>query len=200
MGFSKLGAKALLAGVAMSFAILFCTQILTAETGSTSLIQSAVHGDSRPAVQSPVAAESQAGQPETTVFASLDLPRLVGALVQVESQGDSDMVGKHGERGLMQLKAGTWEEVTTRLYGRAIPFRRAFEPELNLSVGTAYLMKLREFLADHRDEWQADERSLLCACYNCGPTRVCSAGFALDGLPQHTQDYVERALALADDR
>lgn len=128
----------------------------------------------------------------------LDLRKLAVALVQIESAGNPDRVGLHGERGLMQIKPRTWEAVTTRLYGRPLDFNRAFEKELNLKVGTAYLEELHTFLATHREDWQATERDLLLACYNAGPTRVQSACFDMTALPVNTQDYVARACALAD--
>lgn len=137
--------------------------------------------------------------PQEPVEPGLSLSRVAEALVQIESAGDANCVGNHGERGLMQLKSSTWESITMRLYGRPVSFRRAFEPGLNRSMGLAYLGELREFLAAHRDEWNAPERELLMACYNCGPARVLAADFDLAGLPEQTRDYIERACAICDD-
>lgn len=124
--------------------------------------------------------------------------RLVDALVEVESAGHPRRVGRQGERGLMQVKASTWAEVTAQLYGQRIPFERAFEPDLNRRVGLAYLRQLRTFLAGHRERWRADERTLLLACYNAGPERVREAGFCFTRLPASTRDYITRAGALHD--
>ncbi|MBU1693214.1 MAG: lytic transglycosylase domain-containing protein [Verrucomicrobia bacterium] len=121
---------------------------------------------------------------------------LVEAVIQVESGGKARKVGRAGERGLMQIKADTWREVTKRLYGRPIPFDRAFEPELNRIVGRAYLQELREFLLRKNAQWQTDERSLLLACYNAGPTRVQESGFKPTRWPAATRDYVQRVVAL----
>lgn len=121
---------------------------------------------------------------------------LVEAVIQVESGGNPRKVGKAGERGLMQIKAETWREVTKRLYGRSIPFDRAFEPELNRTVGRAYLEELRGFLARNSAKWKTDERSLLLACYNAGPTRVQLGGFNPARWPAFTRDYVQRVTAL----
>lgn len=123
---------------------------------------------------------------------------LVDSVTQVESLGNPRMVGRHGERGLMQIKAGAWGDVTRRLFGRRISFDRAFEGKLNQQVGAGYLADLQGFLARHQRLWKADERSLLLACYNAGPERVKRAGFDLRRLPAHTQDYVKRASALHD--
>jgi soluble lytic murein transglycosylase-like protein len=121
---------------------------------------------------------------------------LVEAIVQVESAGRTGMVGRHGERGLMQIKRTTWNQMTAREFGRKVDFQRAFEPDLNRRVGKAYLAWLHEYLQSHKSHWKTDERSLLLACYNAGPTQVKEAGFNLKHLPASTQDYVRRASAL----
>ncbi len=135
-----------------------------------------------------------------------ELPRLqpsitdlfVEAVIQIESAGKPDVIGKAGERGLMQIKRETWREVTTQLFGKPVSFSRAFEPELNRQVGQAYLRMLVAFLYQHQEEWQSDMRSLLLASYNAGPTHVREVGFDLRRLPASTQDYVDRAMALHD--
>jgi soluble lytic murein transglycosylase-like protein len=123
---------------------------------------------------------------------------LVESIVQIESAGNPRTVGRHGERGLMQIKAGTWSDVTRRLFGAKVSFERAFEPTLNRQVGEVYLAHLQKFLAKHRRSWKADERSLLLACYNAGPERVLRAGFDLRRVPARTRDYVLRGSALHD--
>ena len=121
---------------------------------------------------------------------------LVDAIIQIESNGDALKVGNHGERGLMQLKSGTWRDMTTRLFGKPLPFDRAFDPALNRRVGTAYLAFLQERILPRKTEWKSDERSLLLAAYNAGPGRLFESGFNLARMPDQTQDYVERASAL----
>ena len=123
---------------------------------------------------------------------------LVDAIIQIESNGDARMVGRHGERGLMQLKAGTWRDMTARLFGAPLSFDRAFEPALNRRVGTAYLAWLQGVILPRRAEWRSDERSLLLAAYNAGPGRLIRSNFDLDLMPGQTRDYVERAAALHD--
>lgn len=123
---------------------------------------------------------------------------LVDSVVMVESGGRPRTVGSRGERGLMQIMESTWRDTTRDLYGREITFKRAFEPDLNREVGTAYLAKLHDFVQANRGRWQADERSLLLACYNAGPQRVAKAGFDIRRLPASTRDYVKRASALHD--
>ena len=124
--------------------------------------------------------------------------RLVDAIIQIESHGNPRKIGRHGERGLMQIKAGTWRDMTIRLFGKPLSFDRAFEPDLNRRVGTAYLAFLQERLLPRQAEWQADERSLLLAAYNAGPGRLVQAGFDITQMPRQTRDYIDRASALHD--
>ena len=124
--------------------------------------------------------------------------KLVDAIIQIESSGNPYAVGSRGERGLMQIMPRTWKKVTRRLYGKALPFDYAFDPDVNRIVGTYYLDELHRFLVKHKDKWQADERSLLLASYNAGPNRVKKGGFKVESLPRSTKSYVERASALHD--
>jgi soluble lytic murein transglycosylase-like protein len=121
---------------------------------------------------------------------------LVVAVAQIESDGKARKVGRAGERGLMQIKRSTWKHVTRKLYGRALPFDHAFDPAINRRVGKAYLAELQAFLHAHKSRWRSDERSLLLACYNAGPTCVMAAGFNVKRVPASTRSYVERATAL----
>lgn len=123
---------------------------------------------------------------------------LIEAIIQVESAGDPLKIGTLGERGLMQIKPGTWRQVTQRVWGTCESFDAAFDPELNVQVGRAYLVELQRFLVEHRREWKSDERALLLACYNVGPNRVKQAKFDVARLPASVRDYVQRAAALHD--
>lgn len=123
---------------------------------------------------------------------------LVETVVQIESAGNPLTVGSAGERGLMQIMPGTWQDTTRNLYGQPVSFSLAFNPALNREVGTGYLAQLHKFLLDHRGRWRSDERSLLLACYNAGPNRVLEAGFDVRRLPASTRDYVQRASTLHD--
>lgn len=124
---------------------------------------------------------------------------LVDSIILVESGGDPHAVGSHGERGLMQIRSGTWTDTTRSLFGSALPYRQAFDPALNRRVGKAYLAVLQNHLLASREQWQADERSLLLACYNAGPGRVAEANYRLDRLPASTRDYIRRVSALHDE-
>ena len=146
-----------------------------------------------PAIPRPTSAQATA-----SLDAEQNADRLVDAIIQIESNGDATKVGRHGERGLMQIKASTWRDMTIRLFGEPRPFDQAFDPALNRRVGIAYLAFLQESILPRQAEWQADERSLLLAAYNAGPGRLRRSGFDLDRMPSQTQDYVDRAGALHD--
>jgi soluble lytic murein transglycosylase-like protein len=140
--------------------------------------------------------------PAVEADGSLDLRKvadyLVEAVIQVESGGDPRKIGRAGERGIMQIKRTTWIHVTKGLFGRALSFGDALDAAVNRRVGRAYLAELQKFLQEHRGEWRSDERSLLLACYNAGPTRVMEARFDPRRLPASTRSYIERATALHD--
>jgi len=123
---------------------------------------------------------------------------LVEAIIQVESGGDARKVGHHGERGLMQIRSGTWHDMTTRLFGAPRPFSQAFDPALNRRVGTAYLAWIQKQILARQRDWKTDERSLLLAAYNAGPGRLKTSGYKLRGMPRQTRDYVARVGALHD--
>ena len=146
-----------------------------------------------PIVRSLPTAPSQA-----VLDAEQNATRLVDAIIQIESNGNPLKVGRHGERGLMQIKSGTWRDMTTRLFGKPLPFEQAFDPVMNRRVGTAYLAFLQERILPRQNEWLADERTLLLAAYNAGPGRLAKSRFDLARMPSQTQDYVERASALHD--
>ena len=124
--------------------------------------------------------------------------KLVDAIILVESQGNARCIGCHGERGLMQIRMMTWSEVTRKVYGMPQPFQKAFEPALNRRIGHAYLGFLQTQLAQHRAEWRSDERSLLIAAYQAGPTLVCLKKFDLKRMPASTRDYVARVTNVHD--
>ena len=123
---------------------------------------------------------------------------LIDAVVMVESGGDPSRVGKHGERGLMQIKRSTWDQITLERFDGPLPYDRAFDPVLNRRVGRSYFGQIHAFLQRHRSGWKSDERSLLLGCYNAGPRRMIEASFDPKNLPSSSQSYIERVGALHD--
>ena len=103
-------------------------------------------------------------------------PRLVEALIRVESAFNTRAVSNKGAMGLMQLMPGTALELGVE---------DAFDVEENLRGGTAYL---RQML----DRFRGDV-TLAIAGYNAGPGAV----EKYQGVPPYreTTDYVRRVLA-----
>lgn len=120
------------------------------------------------------------------------------ALIQIESGGNTLAVGSKGERGLMQIKQDTWNEVSGRLFGRPVSFEQAFDPSVNKKVGQSYLMELERFLDLNASRMKSDKRSVLLAAYNAGPGGVEKAGFDLRRMSASVQDYVCRVSAIHD--
>ncbi|MEE8522476.1 MAG: lytic transglycosylase domain-containing protein [Thermoanaerobaculia bacterium] len=103
-------------------------------------------------------------------------PRLVQAVVQVESGYNPRALSRQGAMGLMQLMPDT-----ARQMGVADPY----DPVQNLRGGTRYLRQQLERFSN---------LSLALAAYNAGPTTVAR----YDGLPPYreTRDYVRKVLGL----
>jgi soluble lytic murein transglycosylase-like protein len=105
-------------------------------------------------------------------------PRLVQALVQVESGYNRNARSNKGAIGLMQLMPGTASDLAVS---------DPWDPEQNLRGGTSYL---RQML----DRFGGLELAL--AAYNAGPEAVAKYG----GVPpyEETREYVRRILRLFD--
>lgn len=88
-------------------------------------------------------------------------PRLVYAIIMVESNGDINAVGKAGEIGLMQVRKKFFPKVT-------------FDIENNIDIGTTYLRALKERCSHWGDAW--------FVAYNFGPSAKLMA-------PNKTQYY-----------
>jgi soluble lytic murein transglycosylase len=94
-------------------------------------------------------------------------PRLIKAVVWRESRFQADMVGRNGERGLMQV-SGVAARDWAAAKGLPVPRpEQLFVPELNLEVGTWYLSK-----AVQRWNGEDDAVPFGLAEYNAGKSRV----------------------------
>ena len=121
---------------------------------------------------------------------------LIEVIIQIESLGNPKMVGRAGERGLMQIMPSTWAYMTEKIFGEILPFDEAFDPALNIEVGSVYINELQDYLLDRQASWQSDFRSLILACYNYGPSSVSKAKFNVAAMPSSVRGYVRRGAAL----
>jgi soluble lytic murein transglycosylase-like protein len=105
-------------------------------------------------------------------------PRLVRAVVQVESGYNRGALSNKGAIGLMQLMPGTASDLAVT---------DPWDAEQNLSGGTSYLRSLIDRFGD---------LDLALAAYNAGPGAVEKYG----GIPpyEETRNYVRRILRLFD--
>lgn len=104
-------------------------------------------------------------------------PRLVQAVVQVESGYNPRALSNKGAMGLMQLMPDT---------ARELGVTDAYDPDQNLRGGTRYLwQQIRRFQGN---------LELALAAYNAGPTAVARYG----GVPpyQETRRYIAKVMSL----
>ena len=94
-------------------------------------------------------------------------PRLVKAVVWRESRFQTDMVGKNGERGLMQISAIAAREWAIANGVQNFEPGQLFDPQTNLEIGSWYLGK-----AMQRWNNQANAVPFALAEYNAGRSRV----------------------------
>jgi soluble lytic murein transglycosylase-like protein len=104
-------------------------------------------------------------------------PRLVRAVVQIESGYNAQALSRAGAMGLMQLMPET---------ARDLSVRNPYDPDENLRGGTTYLRQLL-------DRFKGSVE-LALAAYNAGPEPVERHG----GIPPYaeTRDYVRQILSL----
>ncbi len=104
-------------------------------------------------------------------------PKLVRALIQVESGYNERALSNKGAMGLMQLVRGTANDLNVS---------NPYDPEENVRGGTTYLRQLLDRFVGRIE--------LALAAYNAGPRAVEKHG----GIPPYreTRDYVQRILTL----
>lgn len=132
----------------------------------------ASHRDRIAAVQPHVHAAARAYQ--------LD-PRLINAVIWVESKFDPRARGAGGTQGLMQLMPATAREIASRLGERPRPY----DPSFNVRAGSYYLARMiRRFGGDV---------DLGLAAYHGGPGHVLKWQKAgKRGIPAGSRKYVEK--------
>jgi murein DD-endopeptidase MepM/ murein hydrolase activator NlpD/soluble lytic murein transglycosylase-like protein len=116
-------------------------------------------------------------------------PKLIQAIIQVESKGNSKAESYRGARGLMQIMKETWED-TTRKLAKNWGWDEAFDPVKNIEVGCAYLNWLRNYLEKNRNKWRVPWPEIGLAAYNAGPGSVEKYNFDIPPFAE-TQKYVK---------
>jgi len=106
-------------------------------------------------------------------------PRLVQAVMQVESGYNEKALSKKGAMGLMQLMPETAAELAVS---------DPWNVDQNVRGGAAYLRKMLDTFGD--------DLVLALAAYNAGPTAVAK----YDGVPpfEETREYVRRVMCLLE--
>lgn len=112
-------------------------------------------------------------------------PRLVSALVHVESRYQVQARSPKGAMGLMQIMPATGAR-----YGVETA-HDLFDPTVNIDVGTRYLRDLHNMFDGRID--------LVLAAYNAGEGAVRRYGNRIPPYPE-TQDYVQKILGLYRNR
>jgi soluble lytic murein transglycosylase-like protein len=112
-------------------------------------------------------------------------PRLVSALVHVESRYQVQARSPKGALGLMQIMPATGAR-----YG-VDSGRDLLDPAVNIDIGTRYLRDLHEMFNGRID--------LMLAAYNAGEGAVRRYGNRIPPYPE-TQDYVQKIMGLYRDR
>jgi len=90
-------------------------------------------------------------------------PKLVVAVIHVESRGNAYAVSRVGAMGLMQIMPTTGEELAGELGIQWVGAKQLFDPEVNVQLGVAYLRQLRQ---------QFGNWSTALAAYNWGPGQI----------------------------
>jgi len=124
----------------------------------------------------PVPSSEMLGWIEEHAFRTELDPRLVQAVIQVESGYNPRALSRKGAVGLMQLMPGT---------ARDLSIPDPWDPEQNVRGGTTYLRRMID---------RFGELELALAAYNAGPEAVVQHG----GVPPYdeTREYVRKVFRL----
>lgn len=116
--------------------------------------------------------------------------QVVAAVIQAESSFQPRAVSSTGAQGLMQIIPSTWRQVNNEIkacagrHGGECTSDCYYNPELNITIGTAYLGRLYR-------SYNGDMVKALAA-YNAGPGEV----KRFNGVPpfRETNSYIERII------
>lgn len=122
-------------------------------------------------------------------------PSFIEKIVAKESKHNPDAISKSGARGLMQIMEPTWHEMTEKVYGRKLSYEKAFDPEINRKVGTAYLSEIDDILTNSLPDYEnmpvAEQQKHIAAAYNGGVNKLVRKKGNISEMPKETRDYVK---------
>jgi soluble lytic murein transglycosylase-like protein len=111
-------------------------------------------------------------------------------IIRNESFCDSTAIGDDGERGVMQIKKDTWNELTNK------NFDEAFNTRTNIINGIKYLKDLERQLYINYDKWSMinsfQKRRLITAAYNGGFTNLKNNNYDINRLCKSIKKYVKK--------
>lgn len=128
-------------------------------------------------------------------------PEFVNAVVKAESKGKPDAISYKGAMGIMQVMPETWTEVTQKLYGKPLPYERAFDPQTNQKVGITHLADIHYSLSHlpaYRNLSTIEKQKCIAAGYNGGHNRfkgiakVHGINQTIPRMPRETRKYVSK--------
>lgn len=125
----------------------------------------------------------------------------IRAIVRIESEDNPNAVGKHGEKGYMQIREPSWYEVEEASFDEY-----GFNPQQNITVGIKYINWIDNALEKLHPNWDnlddMEKRNMIIGAYNAGIGSLINGNLAnnlakedwnLKKLPERTQNYAERA-------
>jgi len=117
---------------------------------------------------------------------------LIRAIIKIESGGKRNVVGTSGEKGLMQIMPGTWNDRE-----KEISFDEgAFNPYENIRVGIKQLNWLYEYCEKRNENWGKllikEKQKLIAAAYNAGALTLWKRNWNINEMPLITQNYIKK--------
>lgn len=128
---------------------------------------------------------------------SLITDKIIDAISQVESEGDSYAVSNKGAKGLMQITPIAWDEVNEKMGFNLDYDTHVHDPKINKMYGKNYFKILeKDYLKPFIPNWNKlsykEQLNLTLASYNAGPTKVRKNNWDITKLPYETKNYVKK--------
>jgi hypothetical protein len=119
-------------------------------------------------------------------------PNFIRKIIDLESNKNRNAIGPFNEKGLMQLKGETWEEIE-----KEISFNeKAFDPYENIKVGVNYLKWIQDYCKKEHLKWdelsEKDKLIIIAAAYNGGISRLKENGWNIKKMPIITKEYIKK--------